>query len=116
MVLETQTTSIVKCFFCSGGLTNELYVCSMPDSHPIINKEKKKVVLRIYGPLYDDLVSSSSALISDIVVFALLSERNVGPKLYAIFPQGRLEELLCVSLYYIFRSERETRLSICLAS
>ncbi|XP_068675062.1 choline kinase alpha-like isoform X1 [Montipora foliosa] len=77
-----------------GGLTNELYICSLPDNYPAINKEKKKVVLRLYGPLYDDMVSSSSALISDIVVFALLAERNVGPKLYAIFPQGRMEELL----------------------
>ena len=86
--------------FCSGGLTNELYICSLPDNYPAINKEKKKVVLRLYGPLYDDMVSSSSALISDIVVFALLAERNVGPKLYAIFPQGRMEELLNVSLNY----------------
>ena len=31
-------------------------------------------------------------------MFALLSERNVGPKLYAIFPEGRLEELVNVSL------------------
>lgn len=77
-----------------GGLTNELYICTIPGNYSTNNKEKKQVVLRIYGPLYDDLVSSSSALISDIVVFALLSERNVGPKLYAIFPEGRLEELV----------------------
>ena len=86
-------------FICRGGLTNELYICSLPNNYPVINKEKKKVLLRIYGRLYDDLVSSSSALISDIIVFTILSERNVGPKLYAIFPEGRLEELLPVSLF-----------------
>ncbi|KAK2569441.1 Aryl hydrocarbon receptor nuclear translocator-like protein 1 [Acropora cervicornis] len=83
-----------QAFSLFGGLTNELYICTIPGNYSTNNKEKKQVVLRIYGPLYDDLVSSSSALISDIVVFALLSERNVGPKLYAIFPEGRLEELV----------------------
>ncbi|CAH3162035.1 unnamed protein product [Porites lobata] len=77
-----------------GGLTNELYICSLPNYCPVINKEKRKVLLRIYGPLYSELVSSSSALIYNIVIFTLLSEREVGPKLYAVFPRGRLEELL----------------------
>ena len=81
----------------SGGLTNELYICSLPNYCPVINKEKRKVLLRIYGPLYSELVSSSSALIYNIVIFTLLSEREVGPKLYAVFPRGRLEELLPVS-------------------
>ena len=54
-------------------------------------------MLRVYGALYSDLVSTPQALVSDIIVFALLSERNIGPKLYAIFPEGRLEELLQVS-------------------
>lgn len=77
-----------------GGLSNELFICRLPDNYQIGNAEKRKVVLRIYGPLYDELVTSVGALISDSVVFALLSEWNVGPKLFAIFPEGRLEELL----------------------
>lgn len=82
----------------SGGLSNELFICRLPDSYQIGNAEKRKVVLRIYGPLYDELVTSVGALISDSVVFALLSVWNIGPKLFAIFPEGRLEELLPVSL------------------
>jgi len=85
-------------FSFSGGLSNELFICRLPDNYQIGNAEKRKVVLRIYGPLYDELVTSVAALISDSVVFALLSEWNVGPKLFAIFPEGRLEELLPVSL------------------
>ncbi|KAJ7323773.1 hypothetical protein OS493_030561 [Desmophyllum pertusum] len=77
-----------------GGLTNALYICRLPDNYPIRNTEKRRIVLRIYGPLYGELASSVGALISDSVVFALLSEWNVGPKLFAIFPEGRLEELL----------------------
>ena len=88
----------VSFVFFSGGLSNELFICHLPDNYQIGNAEKRKVVLRIYGPLYDELVTSVGALISDSVVFALLSEWNVGPKLFAIFPEGRLEELLPVSL------------------
>lgn len=77
-----------------GGLSNKLYICSLPDSYRVGKAEKRKVVLRIYGLLYEELVTTVCALIADSVVFALLSEWNVGPKLFAIFPEGRLEELL----------------------
>ena len=85
-------------FSFSGGLTNDLYICCLPDNYHIAITEKRKVVLRIYGPLYNELGTRSlGCLISDSVVFALLSEWNVGPKLFGIFPEGRLEELLPVS-------------------
>ncbi|KAL9955963.1 hypothetical protein ACROYT_G037370 [Oculina patagonica] len=77
-----------------GGLTNELYICCLPDNYHVGTKEKKKVVLRIYGRIHEELSTSVNCLISDSVVFALLSEWKVGPKLFAIFPEGRLEELL----------------------
>ncbi|XP_027047245.1 choline kinase alpha-like isoform X2 [Pocillopora damicornis] len=77
-----------------GGLSNKLYICSLPESYGVGKEERRKVVLRIYGPLYDELVTSIGCLIADSVVFALLSEWNIGPKLFAIFPEGRLEELL----------------------
>lgn len=31
------------------------------------------------------------------VMFAILAERELGPKLYGIFPQGRLEQYIPVS-------------------
>ena len=37
------------------------------------------------------------AQIQESVVFSILAERGVGPKLYAVFPGGRLEEYLPVS-------------------
>lgn len=81
----------------SGGLSNELYICSLPEGYPLSHNTPQQVVLRIYGCLYGELVGNTHALISDTVVFALLSERKVGPKLYAIFPEGRLEQFLPVS-------------------
>jgi choline/ethanolamine kinase len=37
------------------------------------------------------------SLITESVIFALLSERKLGPKLYGVFPGGRIEQFLPVS-------------------
>lgn len=36
------------------------------------------------------------SLVSESVMFAILAERTLGPKLYGIFPEGRLEQYLPV--------------------
>lgn len=38
------------------------------------------------------------SLVTESVMFAILAERELGPRLYGIFPEGRLEEYLPVSL------------------
>lgn len=35
-------------------------------------------------------------MVSESVMFAILAERTLGPKLYGIFPQGRLEQYIPV--------------------
>lgn len=35
-------------------------------------------------------------MVLESVMFAILAERSLGPKLYGIFPQGRLEEFIPV--------------------
>ena len=37
-----------------------------------------------------------AALVSENVIFTLLSERNLGPKVLAVFAGGRLEEFIQV--------------------
>lgn len=39
----------------------------------------------------------AEALVLESVMFAILAERELGPKLYGIFPQGRLEQYMPVS-------------------
>lgn len=39
----------------------------------------------------------AEAMVLESVMFAILAERALGPKLYGIFPQGRLEEFIPVS-------------------
>lgn len=38
------------------------------------------------------------SLVLESVMFAILAERELGPRLYGIFPEGRLEQYLPVSL------------------
>jgi len=87
----------------SGGLSNILYYCSLPSTHTPLNGEPSQVLLRMYGQLHSDHRpggqtasgdSGESTTITDSVIFMLLSERKLGPKLYGIFPGGRLEEYI----------------------
>ena len=93
----------------SGGLSNILYYCSLPSTHTPLNGEPSQVLLRMYGQLHSDHRPGSQSsggdaeltTITDSVIFMLLSERKLGPKLYGIFPGGRLEEYIPVSGSYL---------------
>ena len=53
----------------------------------------------MYGQIHSTNEHDSSVTkITESVIFMMLSERNLGPKLYGIFPEGRLEEYISVSL------------------
>lgn len=80
----------------SGGLSNLLYFCSLPSTHTPVTGEPSQVLLRMYGQLLD----KNDTKITDSVITMMLSERNLGPKLYGIFPGGRLEEYIPVSIHF----------------
>lgn len=80
---------VVKRF--SGGMSNLLYFCALPNSVPPVSNEPRQVLLRIYGQVHD---AGVEAVITQSVIFTLLSERRMGPKLYGVFPGGRLEEYI----------------------
>lgn len=77
-----------------------LFLCSLPDGYSPLHGEPKKVLMRIYfNPVSD------ANLVAESVIFTLLSERRLGPKLYGIFNGGRLEEYIPVSHFlavYLF--------------
>ncbi|XP_013407263.1 choline/ethanolamine kinase isoform X2 [Lingula anatina] len=75
----------------SGGLSNYLYVCSLPEDGHVQNGEPRQILLRYYGEI---LTGNADAVVLDSVVFALLSEKKLGPKLYGVFHGGRLEEYI----------------------
>lgn len=80
-------------FVCfSGGLTNYLYICKLPSHVRAPDNQPKTVLLRVYG----DIATSSSFVVQNSVVFALMSEKKLGPKLYGMNPQARIEEYIPV--------------------
>ncbi|XP_015248344.1 PREDICTED: choline kinase alpha-like isoform X2 [Cyprinodon variegatus] len=71
-----------------GGLSNKLFLCSLPDGLGTAGDEPRSVLLRLYGAI----LQGAEAMVLESVMFAILAERELGPKLYGIFPQGRLEQ------------------------
>uniref|UniRef100_A0A673ACB4 Ethanolamine kinase n=1 Tax=Sphaeramia orbicularis TaxID=375764 RepID=A0A673ACB4_9TELE len=83
----------------SGGLSNLLYLCCLPDHVQCVGEEPRQVLLRVYGAilqvgLCNYIISLYLSVILCSVMFAILAERTLGPKLYGIFPDGRLEQYL----------------------
>lgn len=98
----------------SGGLSNFLYHVSLPEdlqrsdtprstysssSSKRARKdsysnmlEPKEVMLRIYGQTHGE--HALETMLTESVVFTLLSERKLGPKLHGIFPGGRIEQYI----------------------
>lgn len=76
-------------------MSNLLYHISLPES--LIKEDKdlnepKEVLMRVYGQTHGE--HALEALITESVVFTLLSERGLGPKLHGIFPGGRIEQYI----------------------
>uniref|UniRef100_A0A098M159 Ethanolamine kinase n=1 Tax=Hypsiglena sp. JMG-2014 TaxID=1550645 RepID=A0A098M159_9SAUR len=92
-----------------GGLSNMLFQCSLPDTMETVADEPRTVLLRLYGAILqmrscnkggsgqaqkENDLQGAEAVVLESVMFAILAERALGPKLYGIFPQGRLEEFI----------------------
>ncbi|XP_027017282.1 choline kinase alpha isoform X1 [Tachysurus fulvidraco] len=89
-----------------GGLSNKLFLCALPEDQRSIGDEPRNVLLRIYGAILqmscnkgesgqsntENHFQGAEAMVMESVMFAILAERQLGPKLYGIFPQGRLEQ------------------------
>lgn len=82
--------------FSRGGYSNLLYQITLPS---IKNQNEKTdpntVLLRIHRLNFGRY--SSEQLITDSLVFMLMSERKLGPKLHGVFPGGRIEEYVPVN-------------------
>lgn len=81
----------------SGGLSNLLFRCSLPNHLPSVGEEPREVLLRLYGAILQGVDS----LVLESVMFAILAERSLGPQLYGVFPEGRLEQYLPVRAQFL---------------
>ena len=77
-----------------GGLSNLLYCCRLSDDVTLTGDEPRSVLLRIYGQIIRE---NPETVLTDSVIFALLAEKNLGPKLFGVFTEGRVEEYVPVS-------------------
>ncbi|KAG8563687.1 hypothetical protein GDO81_016174 [Engystomops pustulosus] len=91
-----------------GGLSNMLFHCSLPEDEVCFGNEPRSVLLRLYGAILqmscnkgenqetqrENFFQGAAAMVMESVMFAILAERSLGPKLYGIFPQGRLEQFI----------------------
>ena len=60
--------------------------------------EPSRVLVRFYGQIHSE--GALEAILTESVIFTLLSERKLGPRLYGVFPGGRLEEFIPVIHYH----------------
>jgi len=78
----------------SGGLSNVVFYVGLPE-HLIDTeaREPTQVLLRLFGDLSSGPVHEFR-LVQETLVFTMLAERNLGPRLFGVFPGGRLEEFI----------------------
>ncbi|KAF0986498.1 hypothetical protein HZS_6257 [Henneguya salminicola] len=72
-----------------GALTNYIYLCELNKTIPIEKHEHRRVILRLYGE-----ISGSHEKFYEILIFNILSERKLGPKLLGAFKNGRIEQYI----------------------
>ncbi|CAG2110563.1 unnamed protein product, partial [Medioppia subpectinata] len=71
----------------SGGFTNQIYHCSLPEGREPVANEPRHVLLRLYG--IGTTIPGDNYKVTDTLITLLMSERGLGPKLYGVFPGGR---------------------------
>ncbi|XP_046861693.1 choline/ethanolamine kinase-like isoform X2 [Xenia sp. Carnegie-2017] len=78
-----------------GGLTNHLFLCSLPHEYANSNPDGvNKALLRLYGAFYADLSDNNVRMMEECIICGLLAEKKMAPELYGIFPEGRLEQFI----------------------
>ena len=75
----------------------------LPPNIKTHDREPRQVLLRIFGntlmPLEQETPESFiTGIVTENVIFAILSERKLGPRLMGVFAGGRLEEYIPVIL------------------
>jgi len=77
----------------SGGLSNLVFFVGLPPGSKPKGREPVGILLRLFGELSSG-PAQQFRLITETVVFTMLAERNLGPRLFGVFPGGRLEEFI----------------------
>lgn len=75
-----------------GGVSSKVYGCNLSVA-PAVG-EPRDALLRVFGKI----LTSPEFLVETTVIATVPAERGLAPKVYAVFPAGRIEEYIHVSL------------------
>ncbi len=78
----------------SGGMSNMLFLCELLSDGEEIDEHQSSVLVpnRVLLRIYCD--PDPDHHLTESVIFTLLSERRLGPRLYGVFSGGRFEEFI----------------------
>jgi len=81
----------------SGGLTNQLYYCALPEDVKTLFDEPREIALRLYGSKHMGTWDENNERFSDTIVSVIMSNKGLGPKIYGVFPQGEIQKFYKVN-------------------
>lgn len=87
-------------------MSNELFSCALPDNCKAIKGEPTQVLVRFYGEGCCDA--------NELNTFRILSTKNISPRLYGDFEDGRIEEFL-PSTNLTYKDLKDTHISAIIA-
>ncbi|CAG2100036.1 unnamed protein product [Medioppia subpectinata] len=104
-----QTVDTISVRRITGGLSNQLYYCGIT-SPSIESTAPQEVAIRLYGKkVYNNLESNGCERITDIriersidvITSLMVSEHNLGPKIYGLFDGGQIQHFYHVHKFTI---------------
>ena len=70
-----------------------VFFVGLPVEENSTGREPSSILLRLFGES-SSCDAQQYRLLTETVVYTMLAERNLGPKLFGVFPGGRLEEFI----------------------
>jgi thiamine kinase-like enzyme len=87
-----------------GGITNEMFYCSLTQQINSNNSEPKEVAIKLYRRCQRPLDANDS-IMNDIIVGLIVSENSLGPKIYGISTDAVIMQFIqvCIFRSYLIR-------------
>ena len=85
-----QTVDTITVKRITGGMINQIYHCAIndPDHSQSVPQE---VVVKLYGIVNEALAEFvDKTRLNDLIISLIFSEKNIGPKVLALFEQGQI--------------------------
>jgi len=99
-----QTVDTIDVRRVSGGMTNQMYYCGItcPSKEHQSVGVPQEVAVRLYGPKYfNNSDCDGNERLTDVIVSVMVSQNNLGPKVYALFDGGQIQAYYKVCMYFI---------------